>query len=107
MLGLALAVWPSVSQWIAERVVARMVYVDEKWRKIHRLTPIVDGQLTGRAGGSVAASICQESEPVIVIFSRRGPQNASGKGRWQHWRSSELPTSCALRIPRLRHWKRP
>jgi transposase-like protein len=34
VVGLALAVWPSVSQWIVERVHAPMVYVDEKWLKI-------------------------------------------------------------------------
>jgi transposase-like protein len=34
VLGLALAVWPSVSQRIGARVRARPVYVDEKWLKI-------------------------------------------------------------------------
>jgi transposase-like protein len=34
VLGLALALWPSVSQWIGEQVRAQMVYVDEKWLKI-------------------------------------------------------------------------
>lgn len=34
VLGLALALWPLVSQWIIERVKAQMVYVDEKWLKI-------------------------------------------------------------------------
>ena len=34
VLGLALALWPIVSQWISERVHAQMVYVDEKWLKI-------------------------------------------------------------------------
>jgi transposase-like protein len=34
VVGLALAVWPSVAQWIVERVHAPMVYVDEKWLKI-------------------------------------------------------------------------
>jgi transposase-like protein len=34
VVGLALAVWPSVSQWIVERVHAPRVYVDEKWLKI-------------------------------------------------------------------------
>jgi hypothetical protein len=34
VLGLAVAVWPLVSQWIREHVKAHMVYVDEKWLKI-------------------------------------------------------------------------
>jgi transposase-like protein len=34
VLGLALALWPLISRWIAERVHASMVYVDEKWLKI-------------------------------------------------------------------------
>jgi transposase-like protein len=34
VLGLALALWPVVSQWLVEGVNAHMVYVDEKWRKI-------------------------------------------------------------------------
>jgi transposase-like protein len=34
VLGLAVAVWPLVAQWIGERVKAHMVYVDEKWLKI-------------------------------------------------------------------------
>jgi transposase-like protein len=34
VLGLAVALWPLVYQWIAERVKAQMVYVDEKWLKI-------------------------------------------------------------------------
>jgi hypothetical protein len=33
-LGLALALWPLLSQWMRERVKAQMVYVDEKWLKI-------------------------------------------------------------------------
>ena len=34
VVGFAVALWPLVSQWIAERVKAHMVYVDEKWLKI-------------------------------------------------------------------------
>ena len=34
VLGLALALWPVVAQWIVERVKAPMVYVDEKWLKL-------------------------------------------------------------------------
>jgi transposase-like protein len=34
VLGLAMALWPLVYQWIGERVKAQMVYVDEKWLKI-------------------------------------------------------------------------
>jgi transposase-like protein len=34
VLGLALALWPVVYQWLVEGVKARMVYVDEKWLKI-------------------------------------------------------------------------
>jgi len=34
VLGLALALWPIVSQWLVERVKAQMVSVDEKWLKI-------------------------------------------------------------------------
>jgi len=34
ILGLALALWPLIYQWMAERVTAAMVYVDEKWLKI-------------------------------------------------------------------------
>lgn len=34
VLGLALALWPLIYRWIAERVTASMVYVDEKWLKI-------------------------------------------------------------------------
>jgi transposase-like protein len=34
VLGLALALWPIVYQWLVERVKAQMVYVDEKWLKI-------------------------------------------------------------------------
>jgi len=34
ILGLALALWPLIYPWIAERVKASMVYVDEKWLKI-------------------------------------------------------------------------
>jgi hypothetical protein len=34
VLGVALALWPLVSQWIRERVNAQMVYGDEKWLKI-------------------------------------------------------------------------
>ncbi|HSF29892.1 MAG TPA: hypothetical protein VLK82_05395 [Candidatus Tectomicrobia bacterium] len=34
VLGLALALWPLLSQWIIDRVNAPMVYVDEKWLKI-------------------------------------------------------------------------
>jgi len=34
VVGLAVALWPLVSQGIAERVKAHMVYVDEKWLKI-------------------------------------------------------------------------
>jgi hypothetical protein len=34
VVGLALALWPIVSQWIIARVKAQMVSVDEKWLKI-------------------------------------------------------------------------
>jgi transposase-like protein len=34
--GLALALWPLLSQWLVEGVKAQMVYVDEKWLKIRR-----------------------------------------------------------------------
>jgi transposase-like protein len=34
VLGLAMAVWPLVYQWIGERVKAHMVYADEKWLKL-------------------------------------------------------------------------
>jgi transposase-like protein len=34
VVGLALALWPIVAQWIVERIQAKMVYVDEKWLKI-------------------------------------------------------------------------
>ncbi|MGH8055663.1 MAG: hypothetical protein ACREOH_00290, partial [Candidatus Entotheonellia bacterium] len=34
VVGLALALWPLVYQWIGERVKAQRVYVDEKWLKI-------------------------------------------------------------------------
>jgi transposase-like protein len=39
VLGLALALWPIVSQWLVERVKAQMVYVDEKWLKIRGRWP--------------------------------------------------------------------
>jgi transposase-like protein len=34
VLGLALALWPLIAQWIRERVKGQMVSVDEKWLKI-------------------------------------------------------------------------
>lgn len=34
IVGLAVALWPLVYQWIGERVKAQLVYVDEKWLKI-------------------------------------------------------------------------
>jgi hypothetical protein len=34
VLGLALALWPTIAHWLLARVKAPMVYVDEKWRKI-------------------------------------------------------------------------
>src|SRR6266581_47185 len=34
VLGLALALWPTISHWLLARVKAQMVYVDEKWLKI-------------------------------------------------------------------------
>jgi transposase-like protein len=34
VLGLALALWPIIAQWLGERVKGQMVYVDEKWLKI-------------------------------------------------------------------------
>ena len=34
MLGLALALWPTIAHWLLARVKAQMVYVDEKWLKI-------------------------------------------------------------------------
>jgi transposase-like protein len=34
ILGLALALWPMVYEWIVEKVKAKAVYVDEKWLKI-------------------------------------------------------------------------
>ena len=34
VLGLALALWPTLSHWLRARVKAQMVYVDEKWLKI-------------------------------------------------------------------------
>ena len=34
VLGLALALWPLIAQWIGEHVKAQMVYVDEKWLKL-------------------------------------------------------------------------
>lgn len=34
VLGLALALWPILAQWLGERVKGQMVYVDEKWLKI-------------------------------------------------------------------------
>ena len=34
VVGLAMGLWPLVSQGIGERVKAHMVYVDEKWLKI-------------------------------------------------------------------------
>ena len=34
MLGLSIALWPVVYEWIVDRVKARIVYVDEKWLKI-------------------------------------------------------------------------
>ena len=34
VLGLALALWPLIYQWLREGVKAHMVYVDEKWLKI-------------------------------------------------------------------------
>jgi transposase-like protein len=34
VLGLALALWPIIAQWLGERVKGQMVSVDEKWLKI-------------------------------------------------------------------------
>ncbi len=34
VMGLALALWPLLSQWLVQGVKAQMVYVDEKWLKI-------------------------------------------------------------------------
>jgi len=34
VVGLALALWPMIAQWLVERVQAHMVYIDEKWLKI-------------------------------------------------------------------------
>jgi transposase-like protein len=34
VLGLALALWPIIAQWLGECVKGQMVYVDEKWLKI-------------------------------------------------------------------------
>jgi transposase-like protein len=34
VLGLALALWPTLAHWLRARVKAQMVYVDEKWLKI-------------------------------------------------------------------------
>jgi transposase-like protein len=34
IVGLALALWPTIYRWILERVKARMVYIDEKWIKL-------------------------------------------------------------------------
>jgi hypothetical protein len=34
VVGLALALWPIVSQWSVGQIQAKMVYVDEKWRTI-------------------------------------------------------------------------
>jgi len=34
VLGLALALWPTLAHWLQARVKAQMVYVDEKWLKI-------------------------------------------------------------------------
>ncbi len=34
IVGLALALWPTVYRWMLERVNAKMVYIDEKWMKI-------------------------------------------------------------------------
>ena len=34
ILGLALALWPVVYEWIVEKVKAKVVYIDEKWLKI-------------------------------------------------------------------------
>ena len=34
VVGLALALWPMIAQWLVERVQAHMVYIDEKWLKL-------------------------------------------------------------------------
>jgi transposase-like protein len=34
VVGLALALWPMLAQWLVERIQAHMVYIDEKWLKI-------------------------------------------------------------------------
>jgi len=34
ILGLALALWPMIYQWLLDKVKARQVYIDEKWLKI-------------------------------------------------------------------------
>ncbi|HSF28948.1 MAG TPA: transposase [Candidatus Tectomicrobia bacterium] len=34
VVGLALALWPMIAQWLVERVQAHRVYIDEKWLKI-------------------------------------------------------------------------
>jgi transposase-like protein len=34
VVGLALALWPTIAQWLVERVQAHMVYIDEKWLKL-------------------------------------------------------------------------
>lgn len=36
LAGLAVALWPILYQWILDKVQARMVYIDEKWLKVHR-----------------------------------------------------------------------
>jgi hypothetical protein len=68
VLGLVLAVWPSVSQWIAARVRAQMVYVDETWLKIHGRWP--------------SWCVVLEVHTALPVLAALLPSRSQGAGRW-------------------------
>ncbi|MGH8066351.1 MAG: hypothetical protein ACRERE_14170 [Candidatus Entotheonellia bacterium] len=80
VVGLALSVWPVVCQWLVERVMAPMVYVDEKWLK--------------RRGrwhyGFVVVDVTPERPVGAALLPSRSPWACRGLGAQLH-RLKQVP----------------
>jgi transposase-like protein len=74
VLGVAMGLWPLVSQWRGERVKAHMVDVDEKWLKIR-----------GRWHSWCVVLDVPTARPVLAaLLPSRSPWAGRGVGRQLH-----------------------
>lgn len=75
VVGLALELWPRVSQWIVARVQANMVYIDAKWLKIRGRWPY----------WFVVLEVYIELPVLAALLPSRSQWACRGIGRQRHW----------------------